>query len=238
LSFDVVSIHESHEGNYSYIDNPRHNSLYMAERVTVGGLILGAYGIKTMGMLGKVPDWVWDTRYSITAKSDPSTDAELAKLSDADALAEKHHMLQVMLAERFNLHIHGESKTSTSYELIATQRALTLMPRTQGMMGDCSPHFSRKGIDLGSSKGCPLMALMSLVQSEFYSSAVVDQTGLIGNYAFHLMYKPKDQIEHTNEDEYPDIENALKEQLGLELRPTKGPVTFWAVDHIDRPTPN
>lgn len=237
LTFDVVSIHESREGNSSYINNPRHSSLFMAERVHVGGLILDAYDIKTIDMLQNAPSWVWSTRYSITAKSDPSTDAELAKLSDRDASAEKRYMLQAVLTERFNLHIHSESKISTTYELILTERTPKLMPPTKGAMGDCNPHFSEKGIEMGSPKGCPLMALMSLVQSEF-SAPVANRTGMTGMYAFHLMYKPRERVQQTSADEYPDIEHALKEQLGLELKQIKGPLTFWSVDQIERPTPN
>jgi uncharacterized protein (TIGR03435 family) len=162
----------------------------------------------------------------------------LAKLGDQGALAEKRHMLQALLAERFNLHIHSQSKISTTYELLVTQRTSKLMPSTQGAMGDCNPHFSNKGIELGSSQGCPLMALMGQVQSEFPSSPVADRTGMTGMYGYHLMYKPKARTQQTSEDEYPDIEHALKEQLGLELKQAKSPVTSWAVDHIERPTPN
>jgi uncharacterized protein (TIGR03435 family) len=39
-------------------------------------------------------------------------------------------------------------------------------------------------------------------------------------------------------NDYPPLKDAVREQLGLELKPTKGPVTFWVVDHIERPTSN
>jgi uncharacterized protein (TIGR03435 family) len=40
------------------------------------------------------------------------------------------------------------------------------------------------------------------------------------------------------EDAYPDILTAIHEQLGLEVKKTKGPTTIWVVDHIERPTAN
>ena len=41
-----------------------------------------------------------------------------------------------------------------------------------------------------------------------------------------------------SDDKYPPLKDAVRDQLGLELKPTKGPVTFWVVDHVERPTPN
>jgi bla regulator protein BlaR1 len=39
-------------------------------------------------------------------------------------------------------------------------------------------------------------------------------------------------------NEYPDIFTAVREQLGLRMVPTKGPVDVLVIDHIERPTEN
>ena len=243
MSFDVASIREYRaDGGMRYVDDMPHNSLYHAEGVALWGLILGAYGIKTPGQLEKLPRWAFDTSYTINAKSDPSADEALAKLSEGDATAEKRHMLQVLLGERFHLQIHPETRMSNTYELIATSRTAKLMTPVQGDVGKtistCSMHFFRdKGAEV-DSKGCPFHIFFSDLQQNL-GTDVLDRTGMTGVYAYHLMWWPAQLPEDAaSADRYPPLRAAVREQLGLELKPAKGPVTFWVVDHIERPTPN
>jgi len=245
LTFDVASIREASDrdkGGMSYIDNPPQNSFFHAEKVGLWGLILGVYDIKIVGQLQNLPNWAYDTRYTITAKSDPSTDEALAKLSERDAKAEKHHMLQMLLAERFHLQIHPETRTSNTYELITTSRTAKLMMPVQGEVGKtvstCSMHFFRdKGAEV-DSKGCPFHIFFQDLEQNL-GTDVLDRTGMTGMYAYHLMWWPAQLPQGAaSEDRYPSLKDAVHEQLGLELKPTKGPVTFWVVDHIERPTPN
>lgn len=240
MAFDVVSIHESGEGNWSYIDNEPKNSFYYAQRVAPWGLILAAYNLHIANLLKNVPDWAMATKFDVTAKSDPSTDEALAKLSDSDAYAEKRHMLQGLLAERFKLQIHPETRVSTTYELVTTPRTAKLMTPVQGDLGKtvstCGRHYSKKGMEVEST-GCPFPILLSTIRQELGTN-VLDHTGLSGAYAYHLMWSPSSVTLQDDEERYPYIVNAVREQLGLELKQTKGPVTFWVVDHIERPTPN
>ncbi|HTV08237.1 MAG TPA: TIGR03435 family protein [Candidatus Aquilonibacter sp.] len=243
MSFDVASIREYRaDGGMRYVDDMPHNSLYHAEGVALWGLILGAYGIKTPGQLENLPHWCFETLYTIDAKSDSATDEALAKLSDSDAKAEKRHMLQVLLGERFHLQIHPETRMSNTYELIATSRTAKLMTPVQGDVGKtistCSMHFFRdKGAEV-DSKGCPFHIFFSDLQQNL-GTDVLDRTGMTGVYAYHLMWWPAQLPEDAaSADRYPPLRAAVREQLGLELKPAKGPVTFWVVDHIERPTPN
>ena len=240
MAFDVVSIHESGEGNMSYIDSEPKNSFYQSVRVAPRGLILNAYNLHIASLLKNVPDWAMMTRFDVMAKSDSSTDEALAKLNDSDAKAEKRHMLQGLLADRFKLQIHPETRVSTIYELVATAQAAKLMTPVQGdvakTVGTCNIHFSRKGREV-ESRGCPFQILLSQLQQELGAS-VVDHTGLSGIYAYHLMWNSSLVPLQDDEERYPYIVNAVREQVGLELKETKGPVTFWVVDRIERPTPN
>ncbi len=243
LAFDVASIREYRaDGGMRYVDNMPHNSLYHAEGVALWGLILAAYDLHMVSQLENLPHWGFETMYTINAKSDPSTDEALAKLNDSDAKAEKRHMLQVLLADRFHLQIHPERRTSNTYELITTARTAKLMTPVQGDVGKtlstCSMHFSRdKGAEV-DPKGCPFHIFFSDLKQNL-GTDVLDRTGMTGTYAYHLMWWPAQLPEGApSEDRYPPLKDAVREQLGLELKPTKGPVTFWVVHHIDRPTPN
>jgi uncharacterized protein (TIGR03435 family) len=240
LTFDVASIREAPQGDMSYINNPPQSSFYHSDRVPVWGLILNAYDIKIANLLTGVPGWAMTVRYDVTAKSDSATDEVLAKLSDLDAYAEKHHMLRALLADRFKLQMHSETRVSTTYELVTTAQTPNLMTPVVGdvarTVSTCDIHFPAKGREI-QSRGCPFPILLSTLRQEF-GTDIVDHTGLSGMYAYHLMWAPADMPIREVEERYPNLRDAVREQLGLELKPTKGPVTFWVVDHIERPTPN
>ncbi|MDP9051647.1 MAG: TIGR03435 family protein [Acidobacteriota bacterium] len=68
---------------------------------------------------------------------------------------------------------------------------------------------------------------------------VTDQTGLSGLYDFTLIYvhdpTPNDSAVANN---LVDFREALKNQLGLALKPSRAPIDILVVDHIDHPSPN
>lgn len=73
---------------------------------------------------------------------------------------------------------------------------------------------------------------------------VVDQTGLIGYYTFALNWAPVDTSNPStaelsaSDPSGPSIFTAVKEQLGLELKPIKGPLDTIVIDHAEMPTEN
>jgi uncharacterized protein (TIGR03435 family) len=74
---------------------------------------------------------------------------------------------------------------------------------------------------------------------------VLDRTGLSGIYTISLNFTLEDSrsaVPGTETTSTVDgglsVFTALKEQLGLELKSSKGPVSVLVVDNIDRPTEN
>ncbi len=73
---------------------------------------------------------------------------------------------------------------------------------------------------------------------------VVDQTGLGGKFDFTLQWTPESDSPQANGTDAqldlagPSFLEALKDQLGLKLRPTKAPVRILVIDHVERPTEN
>jgi uncharacterized protein (TIGR03435 family) len=70
---------------------------------------------------------------------------------------------------------------------------------------------------------------------------VQDMTGLPGNYNLKLEWMPTDAPSSTGTDtsSRPTFFTALKEQLGLQLRPRKVTIEVLVVDHAERvPTEN
>ena len=83
----------------------------------------------------------------------------------------------------------------------------------------------------------PLRFLISMFANGLSNNlgrAVVDRTGLIGNWAFELTYAP----EPSPDSDAPSLFTAIQEELGLKLESTKAPVEVLVIDSVQRPTPD
>jgi uncharacterized protein (TIGR03435 family) len=67
---------------------------------------------------------------------------------------------------------------------------------------------------------------------------VVDQTGLSGLYDFTLAWTHDPGGDEAIADNTANFRNALKTQLGLELKSSRAPISFLIVDHVERPSEN
>lgn len=87
-------------------------------------------------------------------------------------------------------------------------------------------HIQARGIDADGIAG-----MLSLAAR----TSVVNHTGLTGLYNMDLRYAPD---ENPSSDQ-PSFPAAIKEQLGLNLKPAKVPVKTIVIDHVDEvPVPN
>jgi len=88
------------------------------------------------------------------------------------------------------------------------------------------------------------MAMFASALTRPLQRKVVDETGLKGAYTFKLQFVPDENPVRPGEDgaalstDGPSLLTALREQLGLTLKPTKGPVEVLIIDHAEKPTPN
>jgi uncharacterized protein (TIGR03435 family) len=70
---------------------------------------------------------------------------------------------------------------------------------------------------------------------------VIDKTGLDGRYDFHLEYlrdggPPAADSDPTHAA--PPISTVIQQQLGLILKPTRGPIDFIVIDRVEKPSEN
>jgi uncharacterized protein (TIGR03435 family) len=126
MTFDVASIRESNPdlsaGFTVSFDSPAHSSLLRLTNIDVENLLGFAYEVNRYQIVG-LPDWTrgYGPFFNIEAKSDASVDERLAKLSDEQAKLEKQHMMQVLLADRFHLKVHWETREGPIYELFVAK---------------------------------------------------------------------------------------------------------------------
>jgi uncharacterized protein (TIGR03435 family) len=244
LTFDIASIRESpgvtNGGMKVGVKSPPHSSIFEVSSFPIMGIIHLAYGYGTP--IANGPAWLGDTYYDVHAKSDPAIDAQMAKLTDDQSKLEKQHMLQVMLAERFNLKTHFETRESNVFALVPAKGGPKLhavqvdpngpAPGSQG--GGVNARGGAQGLEFEAKTFSPLVAC-ALLSSQI-EAPVIDRTGLSGYFDFTLQFGR--DWSAGNPQSWPDIFTAIQEQLGLKLEKTRASIPVLVIDHIDKANAN
>jgi uncharacterized protein (TIGR03435 family) len=104
--------------------------------------------------------------------------------------------------------------------------------------------FSGLGVWHGNRVPIPYFCWLLSQNLQDDERPVVDLTGLTGFYDFTLSFLPQNLPQQVHDNlsqetlDRPNLFDALREQLGLKLTAQKGPVQYFVIDHIDRPTQN
>ena len=91
--------------------------------------------------------------------------------------------------------------------------------------------FTESAGDL-TARGVDMPAL-AIELTEYTDRPVVDQTGLKGNFNLSLKWSPDASAADAN---FPSTFTAVREQLGLKLERTKGPVDVLVIDRVEMPS--
>jgi uncharacterized protein (TIGR03435 family) len=214
--FEVASVKPSAPGSRGpTIYNPTRERFAITS-ITTKSLIAYAYDVRDFQVSGG-PSWVGSKEYDIVAK--PQGEA-----SNERILA----MARGLLAERFNLTLHHESKDMPVLALVVAKGG----PRLQPSVGTGGPEV-RGGRGRLVARKVTMGLLAAQLAGRVLGRAVLDRTGIVGEFDVNLEWTP---------DESPDpgssIFTALQEQLGLKLETQKGVVDVLVVDHVERPSPN
>lgn len=228
-SFEVASIKPSankENGNFSEIAPGGRR--FTATNASLNLLIVTAYDVSVRHISGG-PGWMNSEFYDIQAETDRSASA-----------GQIHLMLRHLLADRFKLALHRETKELPLYVLTVENRGSKLH---ENKSGD-EPRVKRVTVGRFVFEGVPLAQLTWFLSLRL-GRDVLDQTGLKGNYDFELAWTPDVQSRQDREEgalppdpNGPSISTALREQLGLKLAATKGPVEILVIDHAERPSAN
>ena len=242
--FDVASIHADNADNtarthiYSYA-NQGH---FVAVNATLKQLLQYAYALPDSRIL-QAPAWTKSAKYDIEAKSDPALAERLAALPYPAARHELLKMVQAMLVDRFHLAAHLDSRELPIYNLVVAKGGVKFASvKDESKMIDTRSSSGTSTITIRSSPHA--MADLAEILYRYTGRVVIDDTGLQGNYTISLKFSLADQSAAPNtqaaalSDSVPSVFAALKEQLGLELKPSKGPIQVLVIDHVAPPTPN
>lgn len=238
--FDVAAIHlhqsQPHEHN-SIVSSPFEGH-FNAENISLVMLIQWAFEMPETRILG-APAWAKSTFFNIDAAADPSVDRQLHNLTSDQGRREKEQMVRMLLADRFKLVTHSETRELPIYALVVAKGGAKLGP-AQASGSSVSTSNGRIEVQMSNS-----VAVLAEELSRVVGRDVVDETGINGRYDLKLAWTPDDRASPmSNEsaalaaDSGPSIFTALEEQLGLKLVPQKGPVQVLVVDHVQMPSAN
>src|SRR5215472_767412 len=238
--FDVAAIHlhESQPHEHNSIWSSPFDGRFKAENISVNALIQWAYEMPQTRILG-APAWTGKTYFNIDATADPSVDHQLKGLTSDAGRKQKEKMVQALLADRFKLAAHSEARELPIYELVVAKGGAKLG----------QTHENGSSVNTGTGRievqGSNSVAILAEELSKVVGRIVVDKTGMSGRYDLKLEYAPDGSampLANTTggftPDSGPSIFTALEEQLGLKLKPGKGPVQVLVIDHVEMPSAN
>jgi uncharacterized protein (TIGR03435 family) len=170
-------------------------------------------------------------------------------------------MLQNLLADRFHLSLHHETKNFQAYELVPDKSGSKLKESVEDSGAPpepSSPAFrqlspqARSAVLAGMTLNMSTQVLIAgrMRSTEWLAEVlgnelgipVVDKTGLTGKYDYYLEFAPPRRppgVPPDDNNPLPSIFNAVQEQLGLKLDEKKLPFDVLVIDRIEKiPTEN
>jgi uncharacterized protein (TIGR03435 family) len=197
---------------------------FRASATTLKYLLEWAYDIQPSQHSGG-PSWIDTDRYDVVAKAEGNaTDAQM-KL-----------MVQTLLAERFQLKLHHDSKELPVYVISLGKTAPKLFPPKEG-----ETHSIQIAPQMGPDQKVASFHItatrFSLTQltdtfARQLGRVIVNKTGLDGDFDFTMDLTPDDS--QPNPLDPSLLINAMRGQLGLNLQSQKAPVDFLVIDSAEK----
>jgi uncharacterized protein (TIGR03435 family) len=229
LQFEVATVKPAAPSTdgHTHINYPE-GGAFSASNITLAALLQWAYDMPKNRILD-APPWFDATRFDLQAKADAETDKQLRTMSGDESGKAKRLMVQAMLAERFGMKLHEETRTLPAYDLEVAKGGAKLQPsKSSGKnIGTGRTHFNGSGLT---------MTLIAQQLSEITGRVVIDKTNLPDRYDIKLEWTPDDAT--AGDSSAPFFFTAIQEQLGLKLTPAKEPVRVIVIDQIQQASAN
>ncbi len=247
-AFEVASIKRNISGSTSAGTRTLPGGRITITNNPLRNMIRNAYGVQGFQIVGG-PDWVNTDRWDIVAKAEGDVPRE-----------QMSAMMQALLADRFNLVIHRETREMPIYALRLARGDGAFGPQLRRSVTDCAalmadararggtpPSRVNGRVSCGMSINNGRMevnadGMPNLVRNlaPIVGRIVVDKTGLTGSFDLDLTWAPEAQAGSSESAtptaiDGPSIFTAMQEQLGLKLEPQRGPVDVLVIDSAERP---
>jgi uncharacterized protein (TIGR03435 family) len=203
-SFEVASVKQNKSGDgFMRIGGPP--GRFNATNVPLRQLVQLAYQIQTFQLEGG-PSWISSDRFDIVAKIEGNLPSPMPGVPGPIPL-----MMRTLLADRFKLMVHHETKEQSIYALVMARADGKLgsqlkksetdcaalaaargrsgpppQPPSPGVRPQCGMMMRPGGLSAG---GFPLSQLVASLSGNL-QRVVVDRTGLTGNFDLDLTWTP------------------------------------------------
>jgi len=244
-AFDVASIKRNPD-----IGGPRLFPLPAGGRVrltnqTLRTLINSAYRIQDYQIIGG-PEWARTQGFDIEA---------IVEATPAPSPPQMLLRIQTLLADRFKLVMHAETRELPVYKLVKSRsggqlgpniRPTACKPPEPSAAGGGGPAVGGPSV-CGNWGGAGLMMVggntMNGLANQLGRLApigrpVINETNLTGGFDWELKWTPDPAPGSSAPADAVSIFTALQEQLGVKLEAARGPVDVLVIDSVQLPSDN
>lgn len=249
-AFDVASIKPAANDLPLGTTAPSPDRFYRAG-TTLRTLIGYAYDMRDFRLVGG-PAWMASDRWEVSAKA-----------ATAVTPGEMRLLVQQLLADRFALKVHRETRELPIYNMVLARRDGRLGDQMKAAELDCEPYrtgerrapetpvdpttgFPRCNISFRTGGGVTTArfngttpARLAVFLSPYVGRWIADRTGLDGSYDVEVTYQEERYLlPGATRRDAPALLTAVQEQLGLRLDADRGPVEVLVIDWVERPAPD
>ena len=189
-------------------------------------LIQEVYRVNAFQIVG-LRQWTSDwktTRFDIQAKAGGPASRDQLKA-----------MAQALLADRFQMRFHRETREVPVYALVPAKGGIKLqVARASGRPPGTGGINSSVPMGRLFGNNVSMAHFVQILSEQQLDRPVVDRTNFTEPFDFKLEYAAMDRPDAAG----PAIFAAIQEQLGLRLDPLKASVEVLVIDHIERPSEN
>ena len=239
-TFDVSSVKENRSGEPGWRLGPPNKGTESIYNLELRRIVASSFRIQDKMVFG--PDWLDSVRYDIEAKGSPTANSP-----------EVWEMMRSLLAERFHLKYHLETRVMPAYVIVVGRGGHKLV---KGEDGECAEaikagqssstcdaiQFLPNGMGI---RNMPVAAFAAGVARQLQDRPVVDRTGLEGRFDARVSWRPTDmtaeQLAQVPADRRPpdvNIFEAFEQQAGLRLEARREPIEVLVIDQIQRADEN
>ena len=252
-SFEVATIKPNDSGATRMQQLTVNGRNFQTRASSLLDLISFSYGVQAKQIVGG-PDWIDKDRYDIAAVPD---------VDGAPNPEQVRSMIRKLLKDRFQLTFHKEKRDLSAYVLTVAKSGQKLTPtEIKGPLPGLGFRPIAGGLMLNMRNGT-MSDLTNFLQVLVLDRPVVDRTDLTEKYDLTVKFTPDDTQFHGHPpklptaapsgstgstasttttldttETFPDLFQAMQQQLGLKLEAQKTAVDVIAIDHVEKPSAN